>query len=204
MIPGASRTGLLLMLAWSLTGTLAGAKETYTVDPAHSDVTFRVRHLVSYVTGSFGEFSGTILLNRDNLANSSVEFAIRAASIDTANQRRDEHLRSEDFFHADKFPDITFKSAKITKAAGDTYDVTGRLSMHGVTKVITVPVEVLGFVAHPQFGERAGFTASFSVNREDYGITWNMPMGADALVLGNEVRIQVNVEAMKPLEAPGE
>ena len=179
-------------------GLCVQAGETYKVDPAHSDVTFKVRHLVSNVTGHFRDFSGTMDIDRSNLASSSVEFNIKTTSIDTANERRDNHLRSEDFFNVEKFPEITFKSTGITKAKGDIYDVKGKFTMHGVSKDITVPVEVLGFVSAAKLGERAGFTAVMSLDRNDYGIGWNMPMGADSVVLGEEIYIEINIEAFQP------
>ncbi|MDX1388342.1 MAG: YceI family protein [Acidobacteriota bacterium] len=187
---------LIAILLCSVPSVHAG--ETYQVDPAHSDVIFKIRHLVSNVTGNFRDFSGTLDIDRSNLTHSSVEFTIETASIDTANERRDTHLRSADFFDVEKFPEITFKSTKITKAKGDTYDVKGEFTMHGITKEIVVPVEVMGFASHERFGERAGFTAMLSLDRNDYGIGWNMPMGADSVVLGEDVYIEINIEAFKP------
>jgi len=190
----------LACLILPFTAQAARAVEAYEVDPVHSDVAFKVRHLVSYVTGHFRDFVGAIHLDRGDLANSSVEFTIQVSSIDTANERRDNHLRSEEFFHVDEHPEMTFKSTRVEKASGDTYNVTGRFTLHGVQKSMTIPVEVLGFTKHPRFGERAGFGARFSLSRSDYGIDWNLPMEAGSLVLGEEVKIEINIEAFKSQE----
>lgn len=194
------RRTLAICLVCLILPASALAEEIYQVDPVHSDVAFRIRHLVSYVTGHFREFQGTIHLNREDLAGSSVEFTIKTSSIDTANERRDNHLRSEEFFHVDEHPEMTFQSTRVDKASADTYNVTGRFTLHGVQKSITIPVEVLGFTKHPTFGERAGFSTRFTLARSEYGIDWNLPMEADSLVLGDDVKIEINIEAFKPPE----
>ncbi len=173
----------------------AQATDSYEIDPVHSDVTFKVRHLVSYVTGHFRDFSGVIEIDRENLANSSVSLSIVASSIDTANEKRDDHLRSDEFFDTGNFSKITFKSTSMKKQSGDTYTVTGTFSMHGVEQEVSVPAQVLGFTEHQRFGKRAGFTTSFKLDRKDYGIDWNLPMDAGTLVLGNEISVEINIEA---------
>jgi polyisoprenoid-binding protein YceI len=198
MISRTAIARIAAVLAGMLAFCSASAGEIYEVDPSHSDVIFKVRHLVSTVTGHFREFSGKIVVDRENLANSSVSFSIKTASIDTASDRRDRHLRSAEFFDVEKFPEITFVSTAITRSAGDTYDVRGRFTMHGVTKEIALPVEILGFTSHERFGERAGFSSALTLDRTEYGITYNMPLDADTLVLGEEVRIEINIEAAKP------
>jgi len=174
--------------------------ESYQVDPVHSDITFKVRHLVSYVTGHFREFSGLIDIDRENLENSSVSLTIMTSSVDTGNAKRDEHLRSDEFFDAEKFPEITFKSKSLEHKSGDTYGVSGTFSMHGVEETLSIPVEALGFTDHARFGKRAGFTASFTLDRDTYGIDWNLPMDSGTLVLGNEISIEINIEAFLPQE----
>lgn len=181
--------------------TAAHASETYEIDSVHSDVSFKIRHLVSRVKGGFKEFSGKIDLDRSDLTKAKVSFAIAAASIDTGNTRRDDHLRSSDFFEVEAHPRITFESTSVRKAAENLYDVTGKFTMHGVTKEITIPVEVLGFTSHPRFGDRAGFTTSFTLDREDYGITWNSAMDAGGFVLGRAVQCEINLETVK-IEEP--
>jgi polyisoprenoid-binding protein YceI len=182
-------------LAIALTVSDLQATETYTIDPVHSGVTFKIRHLVSKTPGRFDDFGGTITLDREDMTKSSVEFTIKAASIDTDNEDRDKHLRSADFFEVEKYPEITFKSTKIEKHEGDTYHVTGDFTMHGVTKSITIPVEILGFGPTPSGGKVAGFETKFEINRKDYGIIWNKALDAGGLILGEDVEVAITLEA---------
>jgi polyisoprenoid-binding protein YceI len=172
---------------------------TYKVDADHSGVGFSIRHFVSNTTGRFKDFDGTIKYDKAAPAASSVEFTIQTASIDTANNDRDEHLRGADFFDVQKFPTMTFVSTGVTPKDADTLDVTGDLTMHGVTKKITIPVEVLGSVKTPG-GEKAGFETTFTVNRKDYGIVWNRVLDSST-VLGEDVKVTVNIEANGPKPA---
>jgi polyisoprenoid-binding protein YceI len=187
---------LSLTVATLLAGT-AFAGDTYTVDKAHSEALFKVRHLVSKVSGRFGEFTGTIRIEPDKPEASSVEFAIKVASIDTDNEQRDQHLRSEDFFWADKHPEITFKSASIEAKGGDRYAVSGTLTMRGVAKQVTLPVTLLGFVKDPWGNEKVGFALETTLNRKDYGIVWNKALDQGGVLLGDEVEIEINLEATK-------
>lgn len=171
------------------------AAETYSVDPGHSEVGFTVRHLVSNVRGRFDEFSGKINMDAKNLPASSVEFHIKATSIDTAVPDRDKHLRSADFFDVEKYPEISFKSDSIKATGRDKYDVTGTLTMHGVSKKVTLPVAFLGQAKDPWGGTRAGFELTTTINRKDYGIVWNKTMDAGGLMLGDDVKVDVNLEA---------
>lgn len=173
------------------------AAESYKVDVAHSSVGFRIRHLVGNVTGRFDQFEGSILLDSSDLTRSSVTLTIRAATIDTAEPKRDEHLRSADFFDVDRHPDMTFRSTRITRGSGDTYQVTGAFSMHGVTKEITVPVEYLGTALDPWGNEKAGFSATFKLNRKDWGIVWNKTLDAGGFLLGDEVTASIQLEAAR-------
>jgi polyisoprenoid-binding protein YceI len=185
---------LLLMTA----GTLHA--ETYTVDKNHSSATFSIRHLVSRVRGRFGDFAGTIDLDKAHLDASKVEFVIQAKSISTDNESRDNDLRSANFFEVDKYPTITFKSTKIVSAGKDKFEVTGEFTMHGVTKTITLPVTLMGFA--PGQPERAGFEATTTLNRKDYGIIWNKALDAGGTLLGDDVDVTVNIEAKGPSPAP--
>ena len=174
------------------------AADTFTVDKAHSAAEFKVRHMVSNVGGKFTDFAGTVNVDRANPANSSVEFTIQAASVDTATADRDKHLRSADFFDVEKFPTIAFKSVKIAPAkTKDTYDVTGDFTMHGVTKRITLPVVFLGFAKDPWGNDRAGFELETTVNRKDYGINWNKALDNGGYLLSDDVKISVNLETVK-------
>ena len=159
-------TALVLVLGF---GTIA-AQGTYGIDTAHSSVGFKVRHLVSKVSGGFNDFDGTIVAYFGNLDSSSVEFTIQATSIDTKNEKRDSHLRSVDFFDVEKYPEITFKSSKITKIDSDSYAVVGSLAMHGVSKEITLTVDFLGEMT-AMGGTRAGYELTTTLNRKDFEVS---------------------------------
>ena len=172
--------------------------ETFVVDKAHSEATFQVRHMMSKVSGRFKDFSGRINIDRAKPAASSVEFNIKTASIDTGDADRDKHLQTADFFDAAKNPEITFKSTSIAATKKkDLYDVTGDLTMRGVTKHVTIPVEFNGFGKDPWGNERAGFSLTTTVNRKDYGINWNKALDNGGFLVGDEVTINVNLEAQK-------
>jgi polyisoprenoid-binding protein YceI len=178
------------------------AKETWTVDKVHSSVTFKVRHFVANTTGTFRTFDGTIELDRANLAGSSVEFTIDAASIDTDNENRDKHLRSADFFDVVNHPKITFKSSSIAQKSANEFDVTGDFTMRGVTKRITLPVTFLGF-AKTARGEKSGVEIETTINRKDYGVAYNRALEEGGLMLGEDVKIAINLELdRKPAAAP--
>jgi len=172
--------------------------DTYVIDKSHSEANFRVRHLVSKVSGKFDEFSGTINGELSKPASASVEFTIKTASIDTGTPDRDKHLRSADFFDAEKFPDITFKSTTI-KPSGkkNIYDVTGNLTMHGVTKKITLPVEYLGAAKDPWGNEKAGFTLTTTLKRNDYGVNWNKALDNGGVLVSDDVEVTINLETAK-------
>jgi polyisoprenoid-binding protein YceI len=175
----------------------------YKVDADHSGVGFSIRHFVSNVPGHFRDFDGVIKYDKQNPAASSVEFTVKAASIDTSNNDRDEHLRGPDFFDVQKFPSLTFTSTKVAAKDADTLEVTGNLTLHGVTKPVTIPVEVLGTAKTPN-GEKAGFQTSFTINRKDYGIVWNRVLDAGGSVLGDDVKINIDIEANRQMEKPAQ
>jgi polyisoprenoid-binding protein YceI len=186
------------LFAAAVLATLAAlplAAETYSVDPGHSEVGFTIRHLVSNVRGRFDEFSGKVNMDPKNLPASSVDFHIKATSIDTAVADRDKHLRSADFFDVEKYPEISFKSESIKATGKDKYDVTGTLTMHGVSKKVTLPVSFLGQVKDPWGGTRAGFETSTTLNRKDYGIVWNKAIDNGGVMLGDDVKVDINIEA---------
>ncbi len=177
-----------------------GDTGTFTFDKAHSLVGFRIRHFVSKVEGRFKDFDGTIWIDRANPSASKVELTIQTASIDTANENRDKDLRSDNFFDTAKYPTITFKSTKIEPKGKDAYDVTGELTMHGVTRTITVPVKHGGFLkikGRSGMTEKTGFEINFPLNRKDFGIVWNRPLETGGFMLSDEVDINVQVEANK-------
>ena len=196
------RARILVAVLASLLAVSTRAADTLKVDRAHSNVGFEIRHLVSTVTGSFKSFEGTIQLDKANPAQSAVEFTIDTASIDTGAENRDKHLRSEDFFDAEKHPKMIFKSKSIAKKSGDAYDVTGDFTMHGVTKEITIPVRFMGTAKGGRGNEIAGFKTAFTLNRKDYGIVWNRSLDAGAVLLGDDVDVKINLEAGTPPPPP--
>lgn len=177
---------------------------TYNIDRSHSSVGFRIRHLVSNVDGRFKDFGGTVTYDPAAPEKSSVDMTVQATSIDTDTPRRDDDLRSENFFDVAKYPTLTFKSVSVQKKSPTELAVTGDLTLHGVTKRITIPVEVLGTIPF-RGGEKAGFAASFSVDRKDYGITWNRALDQGGALLGDEVKVSIQLETEwqppKPAEA---
>ena len=182
----------------TLIATLPLFADTYSVDKQHSEASFQVRHFVTNVRGKFDDVAGTINIDPGKPATSSVEFKIKATSINTGVADRDNHLRSVDFFDVANFPEITFKSTSIKAGSSkDVYDVTGDLTMHGVTKRITIPVTFLGTAKDPWGGERAGFSLETTLNRQDYGIKWNKALDNGGMMLSDDVKISINLEAVK-------
>ncbi len=175
----------------------AAATGTWNVDKVHSEASFQVRHFVSKVRGRFGDFSGVIRMDAAKPEASSVEFTIKVASIDTNEPKRDAHLKSPDFFDAEKFPEIRFVSRKVAPKSETAYEVTGDLTMHGVTKEVTLPVTFNGLTKDVWGGERAGFETSITLNRKDYGINWNKTLDEGGLMLGDDVAVSINLETVK-------
>jgi polyisoprenoid-binding protein YceI len=184
----------------SIGAIAAAATETFVFDKAHSQVGFQIRHFLTKVEGRFRDYDGRIVIDRQNPANSRVDVTIQAASIDTGNEKRDADLKSANFFEVDKYPTIVFKSTKVTPNGKDLYLVTGDLTMHGVTKTIVVPVRHTGFLNLGKM-EKAGFEVTLSLNRKDFGITWNRTLDAGGTMLGDDVQITVLVEANKEMPA---
>lgn len=172
--------------------------EEWKVDKAHSSVNFTVRHmLVSKVNGQFTDFDGTVDLDRGDMSKSSVSFVIKSASISTGNERRDGDLRGENFFLVDSFPEITFKSTQVIPTTENKYKLVGNLTVRGVTKEVTFDATANGFIDTPR-GERSGFSATTTINRMDYGIKWDAALDNGGLVVSNEVKINVELELVKP------
>jgi polyisoprenoid-binding protein YceI len=171
---------------------------TWKVDPTHSHAEFAVRHLmISTVKGRFAEVSGTLTGDETDPGHASFELTIPVASIDTRESQRDTHLRSADFFDAAMHPEIRFVSTKIEKAANGDFSVTGDLTIRGVTKRITLQVEPGGRVRDPWGNERAGYSASTRINRKDYGLHWNQALETGGVVVGDEVKVSVELEFVK-------
>ena len=169
---------------------------TYKIDKSHSEAIFQVRHLVTKVRGRFTDFEGAIDYSDANPEQSSVHFTIKATSIDTAEPDRDNHLRSGDFFDVEKYPQITFVSKRITKRGTETFDVVGDLTMHGVTKEVVLPVAHLGKAKDPWGNERLGFEGETTLNRKDYGLTWNAALETGGFLVGDEVKISLQIQAV--------
>jgi len=171
----------------------------YMIDPDHSQVIFKVKHLaISTVTGRFDLFEGSYSLDSENISNSSVETTIVASSINTNKQKRDDHLKSNEFLDVEKYPNITFKSKEIKKGDGNKFQIVGDLTIHGVTKEVTLDAVYEGHIASDPWGkERTAFIANGEINRTDFGMTWNKALEAGGFVVGDEVRITLEVEGIK-------
>ena len=187
----------LLLLSLS---TAAGATEKYDVDASHSHIGFTVKHMgVSSVRGEFKEYTAELMVDEENLQNSSIVLKIGAASVDTDNQRRDDHLRSADFFEIETYPEIVFKSRKIAKQ-GEGYAVTGDLTIKDVTKEITFDLEINGPIKDPWGNLRVGAEADLVIDRQDYGVKFSNIMDNGGLVVANDVKISFALEASRKLE----
>ena len=177
------------------TTTSTGVR-TFIIDKTHSEATFQVRHLITRVSGRFSDFEGTIRFDQASPEKSSVSFTIQTTSIDTREADRDKHLRSADFFAVDEYPTITFTSTRVRKISANQFEVVGTLTIHGVGKEITVPVSYLGTAKDPWGKERAGFEAELKINRKDFGLAWNAPMEAGGFLVGDEVKINLAIQAV--------
>ena len=170
-------------------GALASAAvETYAIDSVHSSVGFTIRHFVSKVPGSFSKLNGTITVDRENLENSSVEAVVDITSVNTANEKRDTHLKTPDFFDAATYATSTFKSKSWKKTGEDTFDITGDLTLHGVTKEVVLQATLLGFGPGARGAQLSGWEATTKIKKSDFGIT-SPPM------LGDDVTINLSIEA---------
>ncbi len=188
---------ILGTLASLLLAIAALGADQYQIDPVHTLIGFSARHLViNNVKGKFTDFSGTILYDEQDITKSSINVTIRAASINTGVDKRDDDLRSANFFEVAKNPEITFHSTRIEKR-GEGYVAVGVLAMHGVSKEVAVPFSITGKIKDPWGKERIGVEASLTVDRRDWGITFNKAMDNGGLIVGNEIKIELNVEAVK-------
>ena len=192
-----SKKHFAVILAGLALATPALAADTYTFDKAHSTVGFQVRHIFTNVSGRFTDYAGTIQVDRAKPESSSVELTIQATSIDTGEARRDGHLRTADFFDVANHPTITFKSTAVKANGKDGYLVTGDFTMRGVTKQITLPVAVLGEGKDPMGNEKMGLETSITLNRKDYGLNWNRALETGGVLVGDEVKVQIAIEANK-------
>ena len=185
------------MTATIQTAPAAGAKTAWKLDPAHTIVEFSAKHLmITTVKGRITDIEGIIYTDEKNPKDSSVEATLKAVSLDTRTDQRDQHLRSADFLDVVKYPEIRFRSTRIQ---GDkpSFKLTGDLTIRDVTKPITLDVEFEGETKDPWGGERVGFSATGKIDRRDFGLTWNQALETGGVVVGNEIKINLEVEAVK-------
>jgi polyisoprenoid-binding protein YceI len=168
---------------------------TWKVDPTHSELSFSIRHMVSRVRGQFDTWTGTIIADPNDWNTASVEVVAQASTIDTNNERRDEDLRSPNHFDAEANPTVTFKSTKVTRFAGDSVQVAGNLTIHGVTKPVVLRGHFNGMTGAPG-KRRAGFQAETTINRQDFNMTWNRIVEGSSM-LGDEVKIEIDIAAVE-------
>jgi polyisoprenoid-binding protein YceI len=194
-----------LLIAVALTLPAFARAATWSLDPAHTSVQFSVRHLmVSTVRGAFGKVSGTVAVDEKDLTRSKIQATIDAASIDTRVEKRDTHLKSPDFLDVAKYPTITFVSKKIEQASPGHFKVTGDLTLHGVTREVSLDVEgPTPEIKDSRGNIRAGAEATTTINRKDFGLTWNQVLEAGGVAVGDEVKITIDVEATKEAAAGG-
>lgn len=178
-------------------GSMAAA-DSWTIDKAHSKVGFAVRHMViATVTGSFGDYDGTITVDGDKAETAVIDITVKVASINTDNGKRDEHLRSADFFNVEQYPTMHFKSKKITVNPDSTFAMVGDLTMKDVTKDVTLTGKFQGKIDDPWGNLRAGFTASGTINRQDFNVAWSNALKDGSLVVSNNVDINLEIELVK-------
>jgi polyisoprenoid-binding protein YceI len=175
------------------------AADEWKIDGDHSEIGFKVRHMmVSWTRGSFGKFSGTVSYDPENPESLTVDVEIKTKSVDTDNGKRDDHLRSADFFDVLKFPSMTFKSSKATADDDGSIKLVGDLTLHGITKEVTLDVEPMSAVMRDPWGNvKIGTSASVKIDRKDFGLVWNKALDGGGVVVGDEVRISLDIELNK-------
>jgi polyisoprenoid-binding protein YceI len=175
----------------------ASTKTTWKLDPSHTLVEFSAKHLmITTVKGRIADVEGTIVMDEKNPRNSSVDATLKAVSLDTRTEQRDQHLRSADFLNAELFPEIKFRSTRI-EGDKDSFKLTGDLTIRDVTRPITLDVQFEGQQTDPWGGERIGFSGSGKIDRREFGLTWNQALETGGVVVGNDVKINIEVEAVK-------
>jgi polyisoprenoid-binding protein YceI len=178
--------------------TVTETTTSWNVDAAHSNAEFSVRHLmISTVKGRFAEVGGKVVTDEANPAKSQVEVTLGVASIDTREAQRDAHLKSGDFFDAEKFPTITFRSTRVEGALNGTFKLAGDLTIRGVSREVVLDVTSEGRGKDPWGGERAGFSATAKIKRSDFGLTWNQLLETGGVAVGDEIKISIDVELVK-------
>ena len=182
----------------TITREAASTTTTWTIDPAHTEVGFSVKHLmISTVRGRFADVRGTIQLAGDDVTQASVEAEIATASIDTRQEQRDTHLRSADFFEVEKYPTITFRSTRVERIKNDRYRIVGDLTIRGVTREVVLEGSDEGRGRDPWGGDRLAFSATTAIDRRDFGLTWNQALETGGVLVSNEIKISIDVQAVK-------
>ena len=179
----------------------ASPATTWRIDPSHSIVEFSAKHLmITTVKGRFGKVSGSIVVNQQNPDLSQVEAEIDASTLDTRTEQRDQHLRSPDFLDVEKYPTITFRSRRVQGSSsnpGDEFQVVGDLTIHGITREVTLDAVYEGEGKDPWGGERVSFSATTKIDRRDFGLTWNQALETGGLLVGNDIKISLEVQAIR-------
>ncbi len=198
MKPWISKTAIAIAIATMVALPVLAHADSWQIDPAHTNVEFTVRHMmISNVKGQFQKTAGTITANGNHAASAKIDVTIDASSIDTRVQRRDAHLKSPDFLDVAKYPTITFKSTKVEAARPNKWKVTGDLTIHGVTKPVVLEVEGSGAPIQVMGDTRAGASATAKIKRSDFGLSWNKALESGGVLVGDEVAISIDVEAVK-------
>ncbi|MDB4885056.1 MAG: YceI family protein [Gemmatimonadetes bacterium] len=170
---------------------------TWTLDASHSSIEFSVKHLmITTVRGRFAEASGTATVPGDDYTKARVEVTIQAASLDTRSEQRDQHLRSADFFDVEQFPEITFRSTRL-EGSRDSFRLTGDLTVHGVTKSVTLDVEFEGEGKDPWGGTRMGFSATTKIDRREFGLVWNQALETGGVMVSNDIKLQIEAQFVR-------
>jgi polyisoprenoid-binding protein YceI len=191
------RVLILTAVIVAMFAVAASAADKYMVDSGHSTVEFGVKHMVvTTVKGKFGEYAGHAMFDQDDPTKSTVEVTIKTASVDTDHGDRDDHLRGDDFFSAEKYPEIHFKSTKIVKD-GDDYVAHGKLTIRDVTKDVEIEFELNGPIVDPWGNSRIGIEGELKLNRKEYGLAFDNTLANGGLVVGDEVKIELNIEFVK-------
>lgn len=191
-----------VLLCVFMSVALYGQQATWTIDKSHSSIGFDIDHLViSQTEGTFNEYDAIIKANASDFSDATFDITIQAGSVDTKNERRDNHLRNADFFNVEKYPTINFKVTEFKKIEGKKYKVIGLFTMHGVTKEVALDATFGGVITHPSFGTRAGLRITGALNRYDFELKYNAAMEAGGYILGEEVRIDCRLEMVKQVKA---
>jgi polyisoprenoid-binding protein YceI len=178
------------------------AKETWVLDPTHSEIQFKIKHLmISTVTGQFNKFSGTVETEEDDFTTAKVHFQAEVNSISTNNEQRDAHLKTGDFFDAEKYPDVVFEGQKMEMAGENEYKLHGTITMRGVSKKLVLDVEFGGITKDPWANTRTGFSVTGKINRQDFGMSFGAVSETGGLLLGEEVKINANAQFVKQVAA---